>query len=268
MEWHRTCPGCRYESAALAPAINEAQSHAQLNEADREAGLKAVRQENFKTIVAAAAAAAPAARSLLDVGSAHGWFLEQARTRFEVLGLEPDQAVARAAQAKGLRVREGYFPDALAAGETFDLIVFNDVIEHIPDIASALDACHAHLNRDGLLILNLPNSRGFFYRVSKLLARLGWAGPFERLWQKGLPSPHVHYFDAASLTALLAKHGFSLQSQAELPTVRASGLLARMRCTGVTRGPALYLQYLAVLATLPLLRAFPSDIVVCLYRRN
>ena len=266
--WHRTCPACRYESATLASTINDAQAHAQLNEADREAGLKAVRQENFKTIVEDAAAAAPGARTLLDVGCAHGWFLEQASGRFDVLGMEPDEAVARITRSKGWNVREGYFPEALAAHETFDIIVFNDVIEHIPDIATALSACHARLNKDGLLILNLPNSRGFFYRLAKLFVHLGWKSPFERLWQKGLPSPHVHYFEAANLTALLAKQGFSVERQAELPTVRASGLLQRLRCTGTTRGAALYAQYLAVLATLPLLSAFPSDIVVCMFRKN
>lgn len=90
---------------------------------------------------------------------------------------------------RGLPVRPGYFPDALTPDESFDAIVFNDVIEHIPDIASALDACNARLSENGLLVLNLPNSRGFFYRLSKIFARLGWRNPFNRLWQKDLPSP-------------------------------------------------------------------------------
>lgn len=268
-DWHRRCPACGYESAALRPTINEADAHTRLNEADREAGLQAIRRENFKTIVDYAARLAPAgAATLLDVGSAHGWFLEAAAARFRVLGLEPDTAVAAVTAARGLPVRNGYFPGALDDGERFDVIVFNDVIEHIPDIRGALAACHERLNPDGILILNLPSSRGLFYRLSKLFARAGWRGPFERLWQKDLPSPHVHYFRPSNLTTLADGAGFTLQLDAELPAVRARGLMARLRCAGKTGALALYAHYAAVMLALPLLRAFPSDIVVCVYRKR
>ena len=267
--WHASCHQCGYESAALQGAINEAAAGARLDEHDRELGLKALRQENFRDIVAIARRLArPQASRLLDVGCAHGWFLETARERFEVLGIEPDEAVGGRTAARGLPVRPGYFPDALLPGESFDVIVFNDVIEHIPDIRSALDACHARLNEGGLLILNLPNSAGFFYRLSKVFAKAGWRSPFERLWQKDLPSPHVHYFRPANLEQLVAKHGFQRIHTGELPSLRAKGLLERMRCTGNMSGPSLYLQYAAVLCTIPLLRLFPSDIIVSVFRKS
>ncbi len=267
--WHARCPACDYESASLAPTINARSAHAQLNEREREAGLKALRAQNFAAIAALAAAhAAPGATLLLDVGCAHGWFLEAARARFTVLGIEPDTVIGSQARAQGLPVRDGYFPAALRAGERFDVIVFNDVIEHIPDIDTALAACKSRLRDGGLLILNLPSSKGFFFRLSKVLARLGWRGPFERLWQKGLPSPHVHYFHAHNLGALVARHGFTEVHQAELASLRAGGLLQRLRCVGQGKRRGLYLQYLLILCTIPVLRLFPSDIIVCLFRKN
>ncbi|MBV6320421.1 class I SAM-dependent methyltransferase [Duganella violaceipulchra] len=266
--WHRTCPACHYESAALPPTINDAAVHLQVDEAERETGLKAIRVANFQTIIDyAARLATPGAQRLLDVGAAHGWFLEVARKRFQVLGMEPDTTVASRTAARGLPVRNGYFPDALEADERFDVIVFNDVIEHIPDIRAALAACRERLYPGGILILNLPNSRGFFYQLSKLLARLGWRAPFDRLWQKGLPSPHVHYFQADNLTALVGQQGMELKLRAELPSVRAAGLLERLRCAGQGTPFSNYLQYAAIMLSIPLLRLFPSDIVVCAYRK-
>lgn len=266
--WHRVCPSCRYESAALLPTINDAEVHVHVDEAQREAGLKAIRQENFQTIVGYAKQLAPAgARRLLDVGAAHGWFLEAARDDFDVLGMEPDTAVALKTAARGLPIRSGFFPDALEADERFDVIVFNDVIEHIPDIESALAACRERLTPGGILILNLPNSRGFFYQLSKLFARIGWRTPFERLWQKGLPSPHVHYFEAGNLSKLVGGQGLELQLKAELPAVRAKSMLERLRCAGQGSWLSIYAQYAAVMLTIPVLRAFPSDIVVCVYRK-
>jgi 2-polyprenyl-3-methyl-5-hydroxy-6-metoxy-1,4-benzoquinol methylase len=266
--WHRTCPACHYESAALQPTINDAEVHVHVDEAEREIGLKAIRLANFRTIVEhAAQLAPPGARTLLDVGAAHGWFLEAAGERFEALGVEPDITVAEKTAARGLPVRQGYFPDALRDGEHFDIIVFNDVIEHIPDIRAALEACRQRLNPGGLLILNLPNSRGFFYRLSKLFARAGWRAPFERLWQKGLPSPHVHYFQADNLTTLVRQQGLELKLRTELPSVRATGLLERLRCAGQGTLASIYAQYAAIMMAIPVLKAFPSDIVVCVYRK-
>jgi SAM-dependent methyltransferase len=246
--WHASCHQCGYESAALQGTINEKTAASPVDEDERELGLKALRQENFRDIVQIAQRLArPGARRLLDVGCAHGWFLETARERFEVLGVEPDAVVGGRTAARGLPVRQGYFPDALMPGETFDVIVFNDVIEHIPDIRAALDACHARLQEGGLLILNLPNSAGFFYRLSKIFARIGWRSPFERL---------------------VAKHGFERVHSGELPSLRAKGLLERIRCAGNISGPSLYLQYAAVLCAIPLLRVFPSDIIVSVFRKT
>jgi SAM-dependent methyltransferase len=266
--WHATCPACDYESAALQGAINERRG-ATLNEEEREAGLKALRLENFKVIVDCAQRhAPPGAARLLDVGSAHGWFLEAARGSFDVLGIEPDEVVGSRAAARGLPVRAGYFPSALEDGERFDVIVFNDVIEHIPDIDGALSACDERLNPGGILILNLPSSLGFFYRLSKVVARIGWSAPFDRLWQKGLPSPHVHYFHPVNLAMLVGKHGFQLVHSAELPALRAKGLLDRLRCAGNISAVSLYLQYVAILCAIPVLPAFPSDIIVCVFRKK
>ena len=266
--WHATCRACDYESAALSVAIN-AHSGPAVDEAEREAGLKALRLENFRTIVAWARQHVSATRPrLLDVGSAHGWFLETAREQFDVLGVEPDAVVGGRAAARGLPVRSGYFPDVLQDGERFDVIVFNDVIEHIPDIRSALAACHARLNDGGILILNLPNSRGFFYRLSKLIARMGWHGPFERLWQKDLPSPHVHYFNPRNLQQLVVGQGFALAEAAELPALRAKGLLERLRCAGNVPTLSLYIQYIAIMCAIPLLSMFPSDIIVGVFKKK
>jgi 2-polyprenyl-3-methyl-5-hydroxy-6-metoxy-1,4-benzoquinol methylase len=266
--WHTTCPACHYESAALSVAINKP-TEVEINEAEREAALKALRLENFRAIVQYARRhVRPGARSLLDVGSAHGWFLETAREHFEVLGIEPDAVVGSRAAARGLPVRAGFFPDVLDASERFDAIVFNDVIEHIPDIRSALDACRQHLNEDGILILNLPNSRGFFYRLSKLIARLGWRMPFERLWQKEMPSPHVHYFSTDNLAKLVAPRGFELVDSAELPSLRAKGLRERLSYAGSVSTLSLWVQYALIMCAIPVLRVFPSDIIVCIFRKK
>ncbi|MBZ4416811.1 bifunctional 2-polyprenyl-6-hydroxyphenol methylase/3-demethylubiquinol 3-O-methyltransferase UbiG [Myxococcus sp. RHSTA-1-4] len=206
--------------------------------------------------------------SLLDVGCAHGWFLEATAREFAGVGLEPDVAVAQAAQSRGLPVRGGFFPDALSADERFEVIVFNDVLEHIPDINSTLSACFERLQPGGVLVINAPSRRGVLYRVARLLGRLGLPGSFARLWQMGFPSPHVHYLDSDSEAALARRHGFRLEAQMALPSVSTQGLYARIRYSRDVSVPKAVALTAAVGMASPLLAVLPPDIEVWFLRRQ
>jgi SAM-dependent methyltransferase len=199
---------------------------------------------------------------LLDVGCAHGWFVAKAGRDFEAVGIEPDPFVAERTRRRGIPVRAGFFPQAVAPGETFDVIVFNDVLEHIPGTRTVLDQCRAHLARDGLVVVNAPNRRGTFYRASRWLHRLGWRGPFARMWQAGLPSPHLYYFDDASMARIAAAAGFRVERARRLPSVAARGLYSRIRAVrDVSLAQALVVAA-GTLLVLPLLRVLPPDIGV------
>lgn len=270
-EWHRVCALCGYESAQLAPAINDASSHRNVDEARRDTGLKSLREVNFHQLLDRIGRhVAPAGARLLDVGAAHGWFVQAAAARgFAVLGLEPDHAVCEQAQRNGVPVREGFFPDVLAAHEQFEVIVFNDVFEHIPHSDALLAQCIARLPPGGLLVLNLPSSRGIFYRTSKLLHRAGAGAFFDRLWQKGMPSPHLHYFNARNLTQLSARHGLTLVDSAHLASVHLDGLYARIAYVKSGLRWLAPLIWLSVVTAYPLVRwGAPSDIDVVILRRG
>lgn len=258
--WHWICKSCGYERANLQPTINLHSSHQLIDEGARETGLRELRLGNFKKILADIKSIKTKNGYLLDVGSAHGWFLDIAKKEFKVLGLEPDENVFDATSHRGLPVRKGYFPEALDENEQFDVIVFNDVIEHIQDIESILKLCPQHLNKDGLLVLNLPSSNGLFYRLSKVFCRFGYAGFFERMWQKDLPSPHMHYFNLHNLIALLEKNGFEVKIKGRLSTLKLDGLYTRVSYAGNQNIVARIFVYVGVALFLPMLRILPSDI--------
>jgi SAM-dependent methyltransferase len=259
--WRFCCSRCGYEGSNLLPTINEVDAHEQIDEGAREAGLKDVRVANFARLVDVLSRLKPSGGQLIDVGAAHGWFLEAARDKFEVMGIEPDEAVFNATIRRGLPMRNGYFPDVLAAEEKADVIVFNDVIEHIPAIEGVLDACRSHLRRDGFLLINLPSSQGIFYRVGKILSRVGAPGYFDRLWQIGLPSPHVHYFNEANLKQLLVKCNFVPVTSGRLSVLRYEGLWTRIAYTGDYGFFQKMLTFCGTAILIPFLKMFPSDIV-------
>jgi SAM-dependent methyltransferase len=239
-----------------------------IDENTRAAGLQELRISNFKKLMMNIKSLKPNKGRLLDVGCAHGWFLETARNDFEVFGLEPDKNIFDATSRRGLPVRMGCFPNALNEEERFDIIVFNDVIEHIPDIKQVLASCHQRLNKNGLLALNLPSSNGIFYRLSKILCRLGLPIFFERLWQKDLPSPHLHYFNLFNLTNLLKSSGFEVKKSGSLSTMRLSGLYARISYTGNLNIVARAFIYISIALFLPILKIMPQDIIYIISMRK
>jgi SAM-dependent methyltransferase len=259
-KWHMVCPTCGYESADLASTINSKDTVSVLDEHAREVSLKSVRDVNFSVLTQILRKLKPQGGHLLDVGCAHGWFLDKTKDFFRSSGVEPDESIFNATKARGLEVAHGYFPQALLPGSKFDIIAFNDVLEHIPNVEDALTACKEHLSPDGLLLINLPSSNGFFYRLSKLLARVGICGFFDRMWQKGMPSPHVHYFNQRNLSELLGKHKFEIVTVGTLDVLHVKGLYTRLAYSKVNTTPKNLLLYVMLILSLPILKLFPSDI--------
>ena len=124
--------------------------------------------------------------------------------------------------------RVGYFPDALQEAERFDVVTFNDVLEHMADPRRVVAACRDRLDPGGLLSINIPSSRGLLFRAAVAARRRGRAPAlFSRLWQEGLPSPHLWYFNEDQLTRLCTDEGFDLVDVGNLPGMTWRGMWSR-----------------------------------------
>jgi 2-polyprenyl-3-methyl-5-hydroxy-6-metoxy-1,4-benzoquinol methylase len=266
-KWHWQCKKCKYENSDLKPSINHSVAYEKIDEKSRKIGLQSLRIENFNKLLGAIKNLRKEPGSLLDVGCAHGWFLVEAkRIGFKVLGIEPDLKVLKMTSVKGLKIRQGFFPEVLYPNEKFDVIVFNDVFEHIININDTLAGCRRHLDLRGLLVLNLPNSSGIFYKLACLLSMLGFNGFFERLWQKDLPSPHLHYFCKENLKKLLQLNGFELVKAGFLPSVKLKGLYKRISHVGNFTWTTFFIYFL-ILIFFPLLFIMPSDSIYVISRK-
>jgi len=233
----------------------------------RNAAFAGLRNANAQLLLNRLQRVHPPPASLLDVGCAEGWFLRNALERgYKVHGLEPDQRMAQMAD-KLLNIRAGFFPDALGREERFDVITFNDVFEHLPDVRTALAACDQHLTDDGVLVINLPNARGGLYRISCFAAQLGFPGPFERLWQAGYPSPHLSYFTPDTLEQLARSAHFAECARFPLPAVTRADLWNRIRYDRTKSLAYSLAAWTLVMGALPLIAMMPSDISVQMFRK-
>ncbi len=267
-DWVFRCTGCGVLSSSLEVAIPVQPSKAHINETAREAGLAHLRRRNNEGLLGRLRAFGPPGNRLLDVGSGPGFLLAQApNAGFEAQGIEPDPNVLEASRRYGTNVRQGFFPSILEADEAFDVIVFNDVLEHLPDLRRTLEASAQHLSPRGILCLNCPDKGGFFFRVAAIADRLGLPGPYERLWQRGLPSPHVWYFTPALLNQAAATAGLTPIGSMRLETIELRGLWSRIRLDPSVSIVAALAAYAFCIGLSPLLKLLPSDARACFYRK-
>jgi len=259
----------------LEPVIRDKHTSAEpLRETERLEGLSRLRRGNafrmMDRIAQVDGAPTLAGARLLDVGSAHGWFLEAARDRgAEVEGIEPDPELHRFSVERGLPVTEGFFPEDLPPGAgDYDWIVFNDVLEHVPDPRSVLRACAGHLADGGIVVVNGPSRRGIFFRTARRLHRLGYRAPLDRMWQLGLPSPHLSYFEPLTLRALAELEGFTEIHRFPLPTLSRHGLRERLAYAGSIPGPVRLGMWCVLRAAYPVIGLLPRDIQVQVFQRG
>ena len=259
-DWVSICPACKLEKSSLEPGYGR----------DIE-GLEDLRRRNFRRILSRLSQQKDLSGcALLEVGCAEGWFIEAAMVHgANAVGVEPSPGKADLNPFLARQLIKGRFPEAtrsLDAG-CFDLVIFNDVFEHLSHPDAVLKECHRLLSPGGLLVINLPLNSGFFYRCAKLLGRTGWHGPYERLWQKGQASPHLYYHSRRSISRLVESGGHFLPTdQFRLDSLTITGLWTRIRPS--FESPLIAaLVYLGSAATTLCQGFLPADIGVFVFRK-
>lgn len=149
-------------------------------------------------------------RRVLDLGAADGSHLAVHRAEGAWLharlaavasacvGVDLDGAAVARLRAEGWDVRPGDVT-ALDLGETFDIVVAGELIEHVTDAGGLLDSCARHLAPSGLLVVTTPNAFA-------LHARPGLLAPFMRT--AGIHPDHVAWYCATTLRQLLERRGW------------------------------------------------------------
>ena len=249
------CYSCNHWIAKFETSIADAQDAIFEQVADGDSAiyfLDDVRRAASKIILDQLVKLGPG--KLLDVGCASGLFLELAeKDGFEVQGIEPNKKMSVYPIKKGLPVHVGFFPDILDDRERFKFIIFNDVLEHIEDIHSTLGSCNEFLEADGFLTINVPNCNGLFFRIAIFLNLIGYAKPWNRLWQTMFYTPHLHYFSPQSLVACVENHGFQkISGPIYLPVIGLVGLWGRISADSSSSFITRVIQYTAVLFIYPI----------------
>ena len=200
------------------------------------------------------------AKLLLEVGIGSGRLLQKAAASgWQVCGVDLSPELAEnARRLYNVNVFNGTVEDFAQDNQnTYDVVVMKHVLEHIPDLKSALTAIKLLLKSDGILHIQVPNYQSWNAKLS------GWTSyqPY-----------HLYYFTRQSLTHVLKDAGFeiikntsyepitgwvntiahSLKTPAQANSSNASASNTTASPTGVLRNGAEAVRFLAGVALTPL----------------
>ena len=146
---------------------------------------------------------------VLEIGCGVGGFRRNLSADCEYWGVEPDTASVQQAQDANIRVLSGVYDevaDQLPDGY-FDLVICNDVIEHMPDHDVFLRQIQQKMTADGCLVGSVPNMR-YYDVLRELLLQRDWRYRDEGI----LDRTHLRFFTRISLQRSLAGAGFTLEA--------------------------------------------------------
>ncbi len=145
---------------------------------------------------------------VVEIASNDGYLLQYFRDRkIDVLGIEPAQNVAKAAQEKGTPTISKFFglataQELTASGKQADVIVANNVLAHVPGLVDFVSGLQCLLKPGGVLTLEFPH-----------LLRLIESNQFDTIYHE-----HFSYFSFCTVEKIFASRGLTIFDVEELPT--------------------------------------------------
>lgn len=134
--------------------------------------------------------------NVLEIGCNDGYLLNACKKiGCKILGIDPSPNMVSLAKQRGLDVICGYFEQTEIKQKTYDVIIANNVVNHIDDLETCMNAVKKSLKKEGRFIVQIPDCDWMFR-----------SNMFDQIYHE-----HVHYFTEKSLTNLASLYGFEVK---------------------------------------------------------
>lgn len=133
--------------------------------------------------------------TVLEIAANDGSLIkEMSKCGLKCIGVDPAKNIVDIAQANGLPVEYGYWPEySKNIKHSFDAIVAMNVLAHVDDPLNFLIACASKLSFDGIIL------------VQPSQARMFENGEFDTIYHE-----HISFFNSKSIAALANRAGLKL----------------------------------------------------------
>ncbi len=205
------CPNCNFYMSSLKPGVGQDVK-----------GISDLRKKNFKKLIKTIETYQKKP-DLLEIGSGDGYFIEECiKKQIKITGSEASEKSLNYLKLKfkvNLLKLSMPLKNNILLEKKYNVIIFNDVFEHLKNIHVVVKQLKTMITDDGIILINLPSSQGIIFRLSEFLYKFGLNKFYDRLWQKGMSSPHLSYFNKKNLIELFKGHNFHIVFTGHLDSV-------------------------------------------------
>jgi len=145
---------------------------------------------------------------VLEIGCNVGNFRQFLSKSCQYWGIEPFKEAANIAKTKMDKVLVGFYDNVIneIPDNYFDLVIANDVIEHMEQPWNFLKSIKTKMTEKASLVLSVPNVR-YYYNLKNLLFYKDW----EYVDTGILDITHLRFFTEKSIIRLLNENGFEIE---------------------------------------------------------
>jgi O-antigen biosynthesis protein len=148
-------------------------------------------------------------KNVLEFGCATGYFSRMLSDKgCNIVGVEINSGAAKQAEkyCSKVIIADLDFTSLgeILAGQTFDVAVFGDVLEHLRDPWGILESVKDHLNPGGFVVASTPNIAHGAVRLSLL------QGKFNYQRYGILDNTHIRFFTKSTIIEMFEKSGYLL----------------------------------------------------------
>ena len=139
-------------------------------------------------------------KKLLEIGSAYGYFLDEARSYYKYTGLELSESAVNFSLKRGHNViRDTYNKNTAKSIGAIDIVTMFDVIEHLPDPLYTLQLLNANINKDGIIMITTGNIDSFLAKI------------MGKKWRLMTPPQHTFFFSKKTLSTIFKEMGYKIE---------------------------------------------------------
>lgn len=147
--------------------------------------------------------------TILDVGSASGWFLSRVKKKFkkaDCIGVDKyrDAIIYGNKKYKNIKLIWADAHKLPFKARTFDLVLCTEVLEHVEDPQVVLSEIKRVLKNDGMAIIEM-DSGNILFRASWYW----WTNIRKGVWRDA----HIHLFNADKLERTIKRSGFKIKKR-------------------------------------------------------
>lgn len=197
----------RTDADASSSALQLLQECSGPADADGYVALQTTPYRGHHLLAEAVLAATEPGDRVLEGGVSSGYFAELlVRAGRRVDGIELDPIAAERAERVCERVWVGDLQqiDVEDLDGPYDVLLFGDTLEHVPDPVTVLRALATKLRPDGTLVVSIPNVANWAVRLGLL------AGRFRYTDRGILDRTHLRFYTRRTVVEMLEQSGFTI----------------------------------------------------------